>query len=39
MLHSKGRITKLSRLMFSKTLVLVKSRVLKYRPWLNILEH
>ena len=31
-----ARITKLSRPTFSKTLVLVKSRVKKYRPGLNI---
>ena len=33
----KARITKLFRPRFSKTLVLVKSRVLKYGPRLNII--
>ena len=35
----KARITKLSRPRFSKTLVLVRSRVYKYRPGINIIEH
>ena len=40
-LPSKDGITKLSRPRFSKTLVLllVKSKGLKFRPGLNIIEH
>ena len=34
----KSRITKLSRHRFSKPFVLIKSRVLKYRPGLNIVH-
>ena len=33
-----ARITEFPELRHSKTLVLVKSRVLKYRPRLNIIE-
>ena len=35
----KGRNTRLSRPRFSKTLVVFKSRVLKYRPGLHIIIH
>ena len=38
-MYTIDRITKLCRPRFKKTLVLVKSRVGKHRPRLNIIEH
>ena len=38
-MYTIDRITKLWRLSFNKTLVLVKYRVYKHRPGLNIIEH
>ena len=38
-LDTIARITELSRPRFSKILVLAKSKVERYSPWLNIIEH